>query len=72
MMKGVYICYECLARERGFTNAHDFLKDFYWNRMMTPKEIAIDLGRSVTSIMNALHYYKVKIRPKGSGGRPTR
>lgn len=71
--KGVFVCYECLARKHGFENAHDFLDDLYWgNPMMTANEVALKLGRSTTSIMNALHFYAVKVRSKGESSKRLR
>lgn len=62
-------CKECLARKHGYVNSESMLKILYWDRMLTPREISEILDVSITAIMNWLHFYHIKVRPKGSGWR---
>ncbi len=70
MIKGSRPCKECLARQHGYVNPESMLKILYWDRKMRPTEISEILGVSITAIMNWLHFYHIKVRPKGSVGRP--
>ena len=67
MIKNTKPCYECLAREHNYQGGKEMLDDLYKDH--TPKEIGEMLGVTGSSITERLHFYGIKMRPKGTAGR---
>lgn len=69
-MKGVMICYSCLARKYGYPDPKSMFEDLIWKKDGTTISVGQLLGISSSTVGNAMKFYGTKSRSKGSAGRP--
>ena len=70
-MKGVMVCYNCLAREHGYPDPKSMFDDLIWGKRGTTTSVGRLLGIHPTTVVNAMKFYGSKGRSKGAAGRPS-